>query len=481
MRAIGRAVLAVVCLYAYGAAAQAADRDGAAKAFHQRHWDTAITLLENDAASPQDRRMLALAYFHTQDYDSALPLLEESWRASRNDPKVASALAEIRLDQGEHELAGPLCKDLRRLVDEDTATFCETRIALEGENPGEARKALQRLVHDAEPDLAMRAADLEIESLLLEGDLSGAHALAETARKRHPAPEHAVRFEPFAPENQVRADFSTYLGYRFELDDNVAYPEDPFGSGEEDSRHVLTADLMYERSLSGTWSLYVHANALQSFHADLDQYDLTRLNGTVALGQSGKTFGWRLPVEFNHDRVDGDSYRSSVSTQPGFYIQFGRDFFSHFYARFRSEDYDRFNHPDEDRSGDVRGGGVLLRGQVSGSVSLNAYLEFNRYDTNGRYWQRDERVAFAHAEYEFASNWTAGLALRFQEEHYDHPRPVFADRQQDESTEVYLNLTHRFRRHWRWRGQVSLMDHDSNLPLFDYQRQVVSFAVSREF
>jgi hypothetical protein len=123
----------------------------------------------------------------------------------------------------------------------------------------------------------------------------------------------------------------------------------------------------------------------------------------------------------------------------------------------------------------------VLLGQLSPRLQLRTYVEFNRYDTDGVYWERDELVGFLFGEFEITSRWMVGLAMRYSDEDYDNARPAFAERRQDESTEFYLVLTHRFSNHWRWRGQVSHIDHKSNIPIFDYERNVYSFSVAWEF
>ena len=123
----------------------------------------------------------------------------------------------------------------------------------------------------------------------------------------------------------------------------------------------------------------------------------------------------------------------------------------------------------------------MVAGTIASRFKIHSYLEFNRYETDGENWQRDETVAFIFAEYEFSPKWATGLALRYQKEDFDNVRPVFAARQQDDSKELYLNVTHKFVRKWRWRGQISMVRHESSIAIFDYDRNVYSISVVREF
>jgi len=345
----------------------------------------------------------------------------------------------------------------------------------------QAMRHLRMLVETAEPAVATQAADLLIEALYDEQKYGEAYEVAQIALRRDPASALAYRFSRIPPDPEPIPDFSFDLGYRFEYDDNITFPDDEFASGEEDFRHVLMADILYQRPFADNWSFFAQGHVMQSLYNDFDQFNQTRVTGSVAIGQQARKWGWRLPLEAIHDRLDGDSFRTSTAAVPGIYLQFGKDYFSHLYARLQRDDYENFDFPNEDRSGDVTGLGVLFVGQFNDRWRLRSYLEFNRFDTDGLYWERDEITAFLMTEFEFATNWVAGLAIRYQDRDYDNVRPVFAQHQQDEITDLYINLSQRFAEKWRWRLQTSLSDHQSNIPIFDYTRNVYSIGITREF
>jgi len=498
-----------MCLCACFSVAQAKDPLTAAQAFDQRYWHTAIELLKQQSDSPEATRMLAIAYFQLRDFDEALPWLEKAFAETPEciNPNEAlaetsectapnevlaetpncidlnSAMMEVRLALRQYSQADERATDLEWLCETDLARFGRARIELDQGNDARAgaKEELYDLIQEAELNLALWAADTLIEALLTDQELGPAYQVAQLALSRHPDPENAIRYAPFLSTNQASSGFSFDLGYRFEYDDNVTYPDDIFASGEEDYRHVLMADALYERPLRGNWSFYAEGSFLQSFYSDLDQFNQTRLIGSVAVGNTGQRTGWRLPLELVHVRLDGDAFRTSLATVPGFYFRFGADFLSHFYLRAQKDDYDQFSFPEEDRSGDVTGVGLLLTGQVTPSLRLRSYVEFNRYDTDGAWWERDQIVAFLHGEFELTSRWLAALAFRYLDEDFDNARPVFGDRQQNKSKEIHLNITHKFAEKWWWRGQVSVIDHDSNIPIFDYDRNIYSIAVTRDF
>lgn len=482
MTALGKALLAAICLLAWTTGAQGQSSASAADAFAQGYWTTTIELLKGREPSPETTRMLAISYYKIRDFDNALPLLEQAVANAPEDAELVSYLMDIRLSLRQYSEAGRLAGELERLGEIDRARFGRARIDLDREESrAQAKEELFSLFETAERDLAFSAADTLIEALLTDSELGPAYQVAWMALDRSPDPEQAIRYAPFVSENQANSRFRYDLGYRFEYDDNVTFPEEIFASGEEDYRHIFIADALYERPLGGHWTFYAQGNFLQSFHSDLKEFDQTRLVGSLGIGQMGRRTGWRAPLEVSHIRFDGDAFRTSVATVPGFYVQFGDDFLSHFYARLQQDDYDMAERPEEDRSGEVFGGGVLLTGQLMPRLQLRSYLEFNRYDADGVYWQRDEVTAFVHGEFEINARWLAALAFRYREEDYDNARPVFAEVQQDESKELIVNVTHKFAEKWWWRAQVTLIEHESNIPIFDYDRNIYSIAVTRDF
>jgi hypothetical protein len=362
---------------------------------------------------PGIMRMLALYYVNNGDYARALPALNQALLTSPDDIELKEALQVL------HD---KLCKDRRfELADE----------------------------------------------------------VEQVAKERDPESEIACEYSPIPPEVTTESGFNVDVAYRFNYDDNVAYPEENFATGEADYSHVFLADVLYNRPFgSGSdWRFFAEGHFLQSLYHQFDQFNQTRLSAVAAIGKTGENIGWRLPVEVTQDWLDGSTYRTSLVTRPGLFVQFTDDFFSHFYGRIQSDDYKIFPYPEENRSGEVYGGGIKIVAQASEQIRLHSYLEYNRYNTDGEYWQRDEIVAFVAGEYFFSENWEAGLALRYQKDDYDNVRPIFADRQKDTSKEVYLNLTYRLSETWNFRAQYSRVNHESNIAIFDYNRNVYSLMV----
>jgi tetratricopeptide (TPR) repeat protein len=477
----GSTLLAGICLSVFHSNLQAQLSADTIEAYQDQNWQVAITQLESQKDEPGAMRLLALSYYQSFDFEQALPALKQALSLAPDDVELNSALLDALLARQMNVEAVAVANHLEQLGATDIAMFGRAQVDLLDGDRSLAKEQLHTLVEEADPELAARAADILVETLYADHEYDWAHEVTQTIIQRDPDSPLANRYSWYSPENATPPGFRTDLGYRFEYDDNVTVPDTDFASGEEDYRHVLMADVLYEHPFGDNWSFYAQGHFLQTLHQEFDQFDLTRISVSAAIGRASIKTGWRLPVEIEHDRLDGDSFRTSLIALPGFYVQFGGDYFSHFYARLQSDDYEFAYFPAEDKSGSIYGGGVLVVGQVSARFKIHSYLEYNQHDTDGLNWQRDEIIAFAYGEFDISPKWVAGLALRYQKEDFDNTRRIFADPQENDSKEIYINLTHQLTRKWRFRGQISLVNHESNIAIFDYDRNVYSVSVVREF
>jgi tetratricopeptide (TPR) repeat protein len=187
-----------------------------------------------------------------------------------------------------------------------------------------------------------------------------ADKVERVAKERDPESEIACEHSSISPEVTAARRFNFDVAYRFSYDDNVTFPEEDFATGEADYSHVFLADIFYDRPFGSGWRFFAQGHFLQSLYHQFDQFNQTRLSAVAAIGKTGEKIGWRLPVEVTQDWLDGSTYRTSLVTRPGLFVQFGKGFFGHFYGRIQSDDYKSFPYVEEDRSGDVYGGGVKI-------------------------------------------------------------------------------------------------------------------------
>ena len=93
--------------------------------------------------------------------------------------------------------------------------------------------------------------------------------------------------------------------------------------------------------------------------------------------------------------------------------------------------------------------------------------------TNGR--------AVAQVEYSPTPAWTIGAGYGYQEAEFENIHDVFLQQREDETSEAFASLTYRFARRWLIRAQVTFVDQESTLPVYTYDRTVISLGINRDF
>jgi len=480
-------VLPILLLFCNVSLAQSDGTDQAQQAFERQHWEEVETQLADHQANSREQRMLALARFQLQNFDLALPGVKSVLGEFPDDLDLNRALLVMLVGLDQNEQARQHLAQLESLGDTDFANFYRARMLAQEGDVGTAETLLRSLLDAPDADLAQQAADALIELLQNAGRHREIHPVAEQALARDPDSFSAYRFEQYTRLDQSASrSYDVSVGYRLEYDDNVALLPGQqgliFGNpDEEDFRHVLFADLLYRRALVGGLNLFAEGHFSHSIHQDLSEFDFTRLNFLAGLGGSHSTWGWRVPVEFSHDRFDGNSFRDTWSVTPGAYLRVSTGLHTHLYLRFRSEDYERSVSVSEDRSGETTGVGLLLVGTMGDRWRLRVFAESDDIDADGRNWKREEWRVHAFAEFSPAPDWSIGAGFRYQEADFDEIHDVFLLQRKDETSQVFASLSHRFREHWQFRVQLAVVEQQSSLQTYEYERTVLNVGFSRDF
>ncbi len=465
---------------------QESSLNAAMQAHAERDWNTVIQLLMAAPAAADRDRLLGLAYYQLQQPDQALPLLKQAAENNPTDNEVNAALLSSLIAERDFASAKATLAHIPGNNDDRYQLFSARIASAEGD-----RRAVDKLylglLQSEDAELAQEAAAEYIEYLQQNRRYQEAYAIAQQAIRRSPDSFLSYRFRQVGEvrDEPQQSPWSFALGYRLEYDDNVALLPDglaPTGTqDEEDFRHVVTADAIYQRKLGGNWMLFAEGRGTQSVHHQASEFNFTRLNGLLGTGQSFNRWGWRLPAEVSHDRFDGDSFSTTVTVSPGAYLRVSDSLYTHVYGRYAKSDFDLVAFPEDDRSAEVYGGGALFGGNLTRQWTLRSIVEYLDYDADGSNWDREEIQAYTYTEYNFTPKWSAGAGARYTDINFDNLNVPFLTERADESWEYYLSSTYQVAQGWYLRGQLTYVDHQSSIAAFDYQRFVASVGVSWRF
>lgn len=482
-------IIILGCTLVEGVFGQETDLNAAQQAYATRNWSETIRILENTQQTPATLRLLALAYYQQRDFDNAQPRLWQAANQSPNDRELRKALLESWLAQGDYASALAYLNDHSGADNDPNTWFIRMRIALAQNNPTEARRQLDRLLKQDNARLAQEAAAEYIEYAQAQGQHSEAYQIAQQALSHDSDSFLSFRFRQIndvsATDEPAVSPWKFSLGYRLEYDDNVALLPDSLSPGntadEDDFRHVVTADVLYQQQLPANWQIFGEARATQSIHHEASEFNFTRLNGLLGTGQSFKRWGWRLPAEVSHDRFDGDSFSSTFTVSPGAYFKVTNSFYTHVYGRYATSDFDQVAFPEDDRSAETYGGGLLLAGNITRRWTVRAIGEYLDIRADGSNWDREELRGYLYTEYGLTSNWSVGAGARYTDIDFDNLNLPFLRTRSDESWEYYLSSSYQLAPNWYLRAQLTFVDHQSTIEAFDYQRLVASIGISWRF
>lgn len=438
----------------------------------------------------QSARWLGLTYYQLGDQARAEPLL----RTAGNNPQARYALTEILLNAERLDEALSEARQLQSLDPSPRTQYLLGRVlAARGERAG-AIAALEAALATDDPRRFQLTA-LELIPLYLEvGRNRDAATVASQGVDRDPESFLALDLQNYAvalteTTPQVDRPFQISLGYRFEYDDNVYLePDDRDLLGDdqqedpEDFRHTFYGDLLGRHALGHGVEIFGEVHLRGGLHHDLDEFDHLEQSYVASLGWSGKRFGARLPVEFGLIDRDSDRVVETLSVSPGLYFYPRDDLLLYGYYRMQDNDFDEEVDPSEDRSGDRSTFGLLARWQFPDQRGfLRGIIEFGDDDTDGRNWQSDFFRGYLYGEYQITDQLSAGAGFEYLDTDFDKIHDQFFVQREDELLSLFATLRYRIDPHWQIHFQALMADSDSNLGIYQYERNVFSLGLSWQF
>lgn len=217
---------------------------------------------------------------------------------------------------------------------------------------------------------------------------------------------------------------------------------------------------------------------------DLSDYDLTV--ATLATGPAWIAPNkWRANINLQADylMLGGNELAWYQSVAPSFTWQTtsGEVTADVLYVK---RDFSRSG--DQGRDSDYTSGGVsyghlFQGGKVAGQVGVkyfNEEADDNQYSNDGYEW-------FVGANFQAWTNGTVHVRYSQKEASYDGLVPVFGVARDETEQRVEIGFGHKFvegkLKGWYLSGSLQLTDNQSNVSIYDYQRNMTTLTLSRSF
>jgi tetratricopeptide (TPR) repeat protein len=523
------AIGGLVCLLAGGSSTAWADaRSQALYArglipFNSGRWDEAYRLFDEAVkADPNDARSLyyrGLTAARRGQPEVAIPDLE---RAAKLRPQLGHVVLDLGIAYFEAKQYQQATQWLERarnnVADSFRAAFF---LGLTHYRQGDFAKAGAYLAEaQKDPELRPMAEYYSGLALLRQGREAEARSMLERAAQGRPETETARAAErylagvpearkPPAPGTAAGARrWSVYADTRFEYDTNVVLaPSDSELkaaqgiTGEGDGRSVLGFGGEYRLLDSEKSQITASYDFYQSLHFQIHQFDLqghrVRLQGTTILDpvQLG------LAATYDFYALNYQTFFQQVLVTPWVTIPEGEASSTQLYYSYRGRDFFREPYdPSRDDNDDAVG---IRQYALLGSKDrlLSIGYQFDQDDPVGDFILIDESTTpptrtrkpndFQFKGHQFdvgvqfpiANVVTTQLAYLFRFEDYQFPnsRADYGFRRHDNEHQVVLAFAHDLTEHLQLSLAYLAVINNSNIPDFNYDRQIISVGVRARY
>ena len=278
------------------------------------------------------------------------------------------------------------------------------------------------------------------------------------------------------------------VGVAYQFDDNVVLkPGTDVGvdiSGEEDSSIVSTLSVLYSPLLNGPFSLRCHYDLYNNMYFHTTSHNLFTQAVSVVPGYTIKNSLLSLPLSYAYLWVEGDPYMSLLTMKPTLQTAIAPNHIGQFTIGYdKRELIEGALDRDEDRDGDVFNASAgYIRLFREGKGAFNIIYEFSNDDTDGKNWANTgNRFIISCLIPDLIKKTSLVLAGDIFLQEYKNTHTVFEKKRKDETYTVsataiaevvkalYLNL------------QYSYIRADSNISVYDYDRNIYTMGFEYRF
>jgi tetratricopeptide (TPR) repeat protein len=450
------------------------------------------TAREEDPSSTRAAFYLGLTYKRLQRYKEAR---EQLLFAVQNEPKIKEALLELvevlyQLNQNDEALRWIEVAEVQGIRPAQTV-FLKGLVLMKKEKSSEAIDAFKKA---KELDAALtQSADYQIGVAHMRQQEYGEAADAfRDVQVLDPNTDIGVYAQEYVKAIERRKDagrpWKLNVGVFGEYDDNVvlrpgdATAVDTVGD-EDDFREVVTVNGEYDHrfnerfGVKGSYDLYF-AN-----QEDLDAFDIN--SHTVGLTPTWYSKNWTLsvPVTYNYTWVDGDDFLGTVTAGPVVNARLGKNQLLQGSLRFQDKNFFRSPViPAEDRDAfRWAPGGAWYWFFHESQGFFGARYEYDSENTEGQNWDYDGHRINLSLQWPFSEKLKGTLAGEYYWQDFDNVHSIFGSKRQDETLTFSALLTYSLTKQLDLQFRYTYVNHDSNLALYDYDRNVVSTGVIYRF
>lgn len=462
----------------------------------EENYEEAVDVLkkarEHDPNSSVAAFYLGTAYKKIQDYKEARVHLKDAMTLSPAVKEAVMELADVLYQLGNIDEALEKLEMAERegIAPAQTAFLKGLVLVKQGKN-NEAIESFKK-AKSTDNELAT-SADYQIGvANLQEGRLSDARDIFKEIIVRDPNSDISQFANQYidAITGRLKEEkpFRITAGLQYQYDDNVLLkPGDSAAAAgitnEADSSAITTLRAEYSPRLRGPYGIKAQYSLYLNEHSTLHTHDVQSHYVSLVPSYDLKSSSISLLTSYNYTLVHDEKYLQTGSVTPTYTFTLTGNQYAQAFYRYTKKDYlNAPISPDEDRSGDDNGLGASWFYLIMESRGfINLRYEYNREDTEGVNWKYSGNKAALSFLYPVADRLKFNVAGEGYVQDYENVNTWSGVKRKDETYTGSALLSYNFFDDMDVQVQYGYTKGRSNIPVYDYSKNVVSIGVEVRF
>lgn len=472
------------------------DLDRGIKLYKQENFDEALPFLQKarkeDPASSLAAYYLGITYKQLQNYKEAKTQLIGAVSLT---PKIKEALLELvetlyQLGETKEAMKYIEIAENEKIKEAQTAFLKGLILLKEGDNL-EAVTAFEK-AKQLDSSVS-QAADYQIGiAYLKEKKFKEAKQVFKDVMVLDPNSSLAdfsnQYVEAIKRKEEVEKPFRLTVGAAGEYDSNVVLkPSDASVAAnitdQADWREVYTAVAEYRQKITDRFTLSPQYSLYRAHQNNIGILNVTSHTFTLIPNYNFDKGSTGLPVGYNYTDVGESKYLTTLSATPLVNYLFGNTNMAQLMFKYQKNDFSRSPViPDENRNSNYYAGGLGLYHFFSENKGFfGLHYELNKDDTKGINWQYLGNKFDVTVLYPFMKKFRASLAGQVFLQDFDHTNSVFNIKRNDKVYTASAMLAYNFWKEAELQFRYTYVKDNSNITVYDYDRNIYSLGLQYKF
>ncbi len=442
--------------------------------------------LELAPDNPFYSHWLGKTYLQTERYAEAGQYLEKAWKIRPEISGLKFDMAYLKFKTGDDAAASVLFVQTAEAEPENVLAHYYAGITLY--RVQEYGKAADLLVRSAEMSPTLRANALYYAGICYQntGDIRQAEEMFEYVKNDPDAGilrESAIQWlEILKQQEKNIRPYRVHLETGVRYDDNVQIePDDTdLSDGDEDDwAFVMDFSGKYDILSGRNHKIGIGFSQYNTWHSDLDEYDISGSTGHLYTEYFLNPFTFRFSYWPSYYFAGSDSYLRQHCIEPEAVWHIGRQVAARLSYRYKDKDYfedeDRNGHANE-IFGDVIWSLFNRKGNFFGGIGYEDYSASGADEYYARWKSR------AGGTLILPGDLTLGFSGEYQSKNYDSPDGFYGVEREDDRYILSLSLSRKLWYEWLGiMGEYTYTKNDSNIPVYEYTRNVSTFSLTLSY